>query len=171
MKLTAVPQPVLTASLFRRLYEQHAGELCGYLTRSLRGDSAEAEGITQEAFLKAWEKRSDLKDTQSFRSWIFTIGINILRQRKRKLRPLAMEVAEPQCERPSPEQHASDRQELDQVRQALDNLPEDQRESVMLVRLQGLKFREAAEILGIPENTVKTRVRRALIALADELGL
>lgn len=171
MKLNAVPQPVLTSSIFRQMYTDHAGALCGYLTRSLRGDTAEAEGITQEAFLKAWEKRADLKDLAAFRSWIFTIGINILRQRKRKLRPLAVEDIDATCERPTPERHASDRQELDRVRTALDALPDDQREAVMLVRLQGLKFREAAETLGVPENTIKTRVRRALLTLAEQLEL
>lgn len=165
------PAPVLNATVFRQLYDQHAGELCGYLTKTLRGDRAEAEGITQEAFLKAWEKRNDLQNRNAFGSWIFTIGINILRQRKRRLRPLAVEDIDTKCERPCPEQHTAGRQELDRTRAALDELPEDQREALLLVRLQGLKFREAAEVLDIPENTVKTRVRRALLTLAEKLEL
>ena len=72
---------------------------------------------------------------------------------------------------PSPEQHASARQELARVMTALDDLPDEQREAVLLVRMENMKFREAAKVLGVPENTVKTRVRRGLLKLAEDLGL
>lgn len=170
MTLKAVPTP-LTPTLFRQLYEQHAGQLCAYLLRNLRGDKAEADGIVQEAFLKAWEKRTDLRDVSAFKSWIFTIAINVLRQRKRKLRPLTSDELDPACERPGPERHVAASQDLDRVLAALDQLPEDQREAVLLVRLENMKFREAAEVLDVPENTVKTRVRRGLLRLAEALDL
>jgi len=171
MKLTAAALPLLTPAAFQQLYQQYAGQLCAYLIRSLRGDKTEAEGIVQEAFLKAWEKRADLKDASAFRAWIYSIALNVLRQRKRKLRPLAVEDIETACERPSPEQHAAARQELDRVMVALDGLPDDQHEAVLLVRMENMKFREAAEVLGVPENTVKTRVRRGLLTLAEVLDL
>lgn len=171
MRITAAAPPVLTPAVFQQLYQQHAGHLCAYLIKSLRGDKAEAEGIVQDAFLKAWEKRDDLRDVSAFKSWLFSIALNVLRQRKRKLRPLAVETIETECERPSPERHAEASEELNRAMAVLDRLPDDQREAVLLVRLQGLKFREAAEVLDVPENTVKTRVRRGLLALADELGL
>lgn len=171
MKLNAVATPILTPAKFQQLYNQHAGQLCAYLIKTLRGDKAEAEGIVQDAFLKAWEKRGDLRDITAFKSWIFSIALNILRQRKRKLRPLAVETIETECERPSPERHAEASEELDRVMTALDGLPEEQREAVLLVRVEGMKFREAAEVLDVPESTVKTRVRRGLMSLADTLGL
>lgn len=161
----------LSRTRFNVLYREHSGPLCAYLTRCLRGDRAEAEGVTQEAFLKAWERRDDLREESAFKSWLYSIALNALRQRKRKLRPLAVESVEAECGRPSPERHASDRQDLARVLAALDGLPGEQREAVLLVRMENMKFREAAEVLGVPENTVKTRVRRGLIALADELGL
>ena len=169
MKLTTVASPALTPAFFQQLYHDHAGQLCAYLTKSLRGDRAEAEGIVQEAFLKAWEKRDSLRDPKAFRSWIYSIALNTLRQRKRKRRPLAMEEIEVACERPSPEQHVAASEELDRVIAALDRLPDDQREAVLLVRMENMKFREAAEALGVPENTVKTRVRRGLLTLAEVL--
>ncbi len=171
MKPTAVASPALTPAVFQQLYQQYSGQLCAYLTRSLRGDTTEAEGIVQEAFLKAWEKRDNLRDPKAFKSWIYSIALNVLRQRKRKLRPLAVEDIEATCERPSPEQHVAASQELDRVLAALDTLPDDQREAVLLVRLENMKFREAAEMLGVPENTVKTRVRRGLLTLAEALDL
>lgn len=164
-------QSGLTRARFHSLYREHSGSLCGYLTRCLRGDRAEAEGVTQEAFLKAWERRDDLREISAFKSWLYSIALNVLRQRKRKLRPLAVEIMETECGRPSPERQASDRQELSRVLAALDSLPDDQREAVLLVRMENMKFREAAEVLGVPENTVKTRVRRGLLILVEELDL
>ena len=171
MKVVSPPEQGLGRARFHALYGEHAGPLCAYLTRCLRGDRAEAEGVTQEAFLKAWERRADLREESAFKSWLYSIALNVLRQRKRKLRPLAVETVEAECGRPSPERHVSDRQELDRALAALDGLPEEQREAVLLVRMQNMKFREAAEVLGVPENTVKTRVRRGLIALAEALDL
>jgi RNA polymerase sigma-70 factor (ECF subfamily) len=171
MKLTTASSPVLTPAAFQQLYQQHAGQLYGYLIKSLRGDMAEAEGIVQDAFLKAWEKRKDLRNLEAFKSWLYSIAMNVLKQRKRKLRPMTMEKMEAVCERPSPEQHAAANQELDRVMVALDTLPDDQREAILLVRLENMMFREAAVILDVPENTVKTRVRRGLLTLAKELNL
>ena len=171
MKPVPTPEQGLSRARFQALYGEHSGPLCAYLTRCLRGDRAEAEGVTQEAFLKAWERRGDLREVSAFKSWLYSIALNVLRQRKRKLRPLAVETLEAECGRPSPERHASDRQELARALSALDGLPEEQREAVLLVRMENMKFREAAEVLGVPENTVKTRVRRGLIALADVLDL
>ena len=166
----AVPPPISQA-VFHRLYRDHAGQLCAFLTRCLRGDVAEAEGIVQEAFLKAWEKRADLRDEGAFKSWLYTIALNVLRQRKRKLRPLASDSVDAVCGRPTPERQAADREDLARVLAALDGLPEDQREAVLLVRMENLKFREAADVLGVPENTVKTRVRRGLLAVAAKLEI
>jgi RNA polymerase sigma-70 factor (ECF subfamily) len=159
--------PLLTAGVFQELYREHCGPLCAYLTHCLRGDRAEAEGIAQEAFLKAWEKKDTLRSLQAFRSWIYSIALNVLRQRKRKLRPLAVEDLRATCGRPSPEEHVMAGRQLDAVLAALEQLPEEQREAVLLVRMENLKFREAAEVLGVPENTVKTRVRRGLMRLAE----
>jgi RNA polymerase sigma-70 factor, ECF subfamily len=171
MNLTIVPPPVLTTALFQQLYRQHAGRLCGYLTKSLRGDKAEAECIVQEAFLKGWEKRHDLRDVTAFRSWIFSIAMNVLRQRKRTPSFVVVKEVDAICGRPSPEQQAEAGEELNQALAALDRLPEDQREAILLVRMENMLFREAAEVLGVPESTVKTRVRRGLLKLAQELDL
>jgi len=171
MKMTAVAAFALTRVLFQQLYQRHSGQLCAYLTRSVRGNRAEAESIVQETFLRAWEKRDSLRDIEAFRPWIYSIALNVLRQRKRRLRPLAVEGIETACERPSPERHAAASQELDRVLAALDRLPHVQREAIILVRMENMKFSEAAQVLAVPENTVKTRVRRGLLALAEELDL
>lgn len=159
----------MTPAVFQQLYQQYSGQLCAYLTRSLRGDMAEAEGIVQEAFLSAWEKRASLRDPGAFKPWLYSIALNALRQRKRKLRPLAVEEIKTACGRPSPERCVAGDQELKRVLTALNRLPDDQREAILLVRMEQMKFREASEILGVPENTIKTRVRRGLMRLAEAL--
>jgi RNA polymerase sigma-70 factor (ECF subfamily) len=171
MRLTTVDPPILTSAVFEQLYRQYAGQLLAYLIKSLRGDKAEAEGIVQEAFLKAWKKRTSLRDVKAFRSWIYSIALNELRQRKRKLRPLTTKEIETTCERPLPEQHVAGKKELERVMAALNTLPDDQREAILLVRIENMKFREVAEILKEPENTIKTRVRRGLLNLTEKLGL
>jgi RNA polymerase sigma-70 factor (ECF subfamily) len=171
MKRAYTGSPSITPPIFQALYQEHAGRLRDYLTRSLRGDTAEAEGIVQDAFLKAWEKRAELKNIKAFRSWLYSIALNVLRQRHRKLKPLAVEDIEVECERPNPERHTSDRQELALVAKAFKNLPFEQREAIRLVRLECMKFSEAAGVLNVPDSTVKTWVRRGLLAIAEEVGL
>ncbi len=159
----------ITPDRFRELYQEHAGRLCAWLTRLLRGDGAEAEGIVQDAFLKAWQCREEIRDPAAFRSWLYATALNILRMRKRRLRPVTGMDCEPVGERPLPERQVAGAEELGRVMRALDRISDEQREAVLLVRMHAMKFREAAEILGVSENTVKTRVRRGLLRLAEEL--
>ncbi len=157
----------LTPELLRELYNRHAGELCAYLEKLLRGDRACAEDLVQEAFLLAWRKREQLRDLGAFKTWLFTIGLNQLRQEKRKRHP--MPVKEPQTEPMdiTPEQETAALELRERLRRSLDALPEEQREAIILVRFQSMSFSQASEMLQIPENTVKTRVRRGLLKLAQ----
>ena len=159
----------ITPDRFRELYLEHAGRLCAWLTRLLRGDETEAEGIVQDSFLKAWQCRDEIRDPAAFRAWLYATALNMLRQRKRRLRPVTGVDCEPVGERPSPERQVAGVEELGRVMGALDRLSGEQREAVLLVRMHSMKFREAADILGVSENTVKTRVRRGLLRLAEEL--
>ncbi|MGE4428877.1 MAG: RNA polymerase sigma factor, partial [Solirubrobacteraceae bacterium] len=116
-----------------------------------------------------WEKRDTLRSPEAFRAWAMTIARNVMLGRIRRRREAAVEQLDPASDAPAPEDHVDARRSLEQLEVALQALPEAQREAVLLVRLQGLKFSEAAAVLGVPENTVKTRVRRALLELAAAL--
>lgn len=163
--------PILDAATFQALYTRHAGALVAHFQTQLRGNRAEAEDIVQEAFCLAWVKRDTLRDTAAFRSWLHTIARNVMLGRMRKRTELASDNLDPAADTASPERQLDAARTVDRLREALADLPEEQREAVLLVRLQGLKFREAAEVLGVPENTVKTRVRRGLLTLAEVLDL
>ena len=72
---------------------------------------------------------------------------------------------EPASPGPGPEEHASHGQTLALLRRALDRLPEDKRELLVLSRFQGLKYEQIGEVLGCETGTVKVRVYRAMRAL------
>jgi RNA polymerase sigma-70 factor (ECF subfamily) len=143
------------------------------------GQADAAEDATQEAFLSAYQSIGTLR-TNSFRSWLLRIVTNkcLDQLRAKKCRPtldldaLPVEsgylsfLADPA---ESPHQ-AAERQALAQVLQAaIGTLPPDQRAVVVLADVQGLSYRETAEVLDISLGTVKSRLSRARARLRDWL--
>jgi RNA polymerase sigma-70 factor (ECF subfamily) len=152
--------------LVRGLYEQHGGPLFGYVVRLTNGDRQLAEDIVQETLFRAWrsaEKLSD--DASSLRPWLFTVARRLVidGQRSKKVRP--QEVGAQVLELlPTPD-------DLDRtlsamtVIDALQSLSEAHREVLVETYYQGRTVAEAAEQLGVPVGTVKSRVYYALRAL------
>jgi len=133
---------------------------------SILGDRHLAADATQETFVKAWRGAHSFDVAREFGPWIYAIArrssIDILR-RRREVVSDEMEIAE---EPPGIE----DVWEAFEVRHAVDRLPEEEREVVRLTHLEGLTHSEAAERLGIPVGTVKSRSHRAHGRLAVFLG-
>ncbi len=161
----------LDRAAFRALYLRHAGRLTTHFEIQLKGRRAEAEDIVQEAFCRAWDKRDTLRDMEAFGGWLHSIARNVMLGRMRAKSEIIRDDLDPVSEEPSAERHIDGARALDRLKAALEELPEEQREAVLLVRVQGLMFREAAEVLEVAEATVKTRVRRGLLRLAGELDL
>jgi RNA polymerase sigma-70 factor (ECF subfamily) len=159
----------ITPAMLKLHYVRHAGPLRLFLIRFLSGDRAGAEDLVQQAFLTAWERRAQLRSAQAFKPWLYSIAVNLARGRMRARRDETGGEPDPVSPGPGPEAAASSAQGVARIRAALDALPPDQRESIILVRLEGMTFAQAAEALGAPENTVKTWVRRGLLRLADVL--
>jgi RNA polymerase sigma-70 factor (ECF subfamily) len=163
---------------FARLVERWEApiqRLCARMT----GDLHRAEDLAQEAFARVFSRRRDYEPSSRFSTWLWRIAINLCHDelRRRQRRPegsLADSTSEEdpsgtdQLASPSltPSEVAERLEEAEWVRQALLRLPETQRTVVVLRHYEGLKFAEIAEVLGIPEGTVKSRMFEALERLA-----
>ncbi|MFN7055984.1 sigma-70 family RNA polymerase sigma factor [Hyphomonas sp.] len=137
--------------------------------RSLTNDAVAADDLVQDTLLSAWRARESYMANTSFRAWTFTILRNNFYSEKRRSwrsTELAPEVAEKSLV-------ASDDpakgMELVALRNALDHLPSDQREAIILVGAGGMPYEEAAQIVGCAVGTIKSRVSRARKALAEML--
>jgi len=129
-------------------------------------DADDAGEITQKTFIKAYQKLDTLDDRGKFSSWIYRVANNLCldelkRAGRRKSTPLELWNGESVAGTINPKTPADtlETRELEQIlRKALLTLSEEQRTVVILKEYEGLKFREIADILGEPENTVKSRL-------------
>ncbi len=151
------------------------------LTLRMLGSSQAAEDATQEAFIKAWQ-RIDTFRGGSFRSWLFTIAANQSRDelRRRQRRPAqSLDAArddpdradlDPPGNEPAPDAEAERSEMRAALERALMTLPDDWREVVVLSDVQGLDYREIAEVTGLALGTVKSRLSRARSHLRAIIG-
>ncbi|WP_276861513.1 sigma-70 family RNA polymerase sigma factor [Haematobacter missouriensis] len=135
---------------------------------TLSRDEGEAEDLVQEALLRGHEARGTLRAGGNIRGWLFGILHNVFVDRYRSRtaearRIVATSLAAPQsAEAP---QEAVVR--LSQIRAAFLDLPQDQREALHLVAIEGLSYAEAADIAGVPIGTIMSRISRACARLRE----
>jgi len=164
------PQPC------RRTYEalarKHYREIHAYLRWAV-GDGALAADLTQETFVQVWRRLPSLRNRRKARSWIFQIAVNALRQHTRRKQPATVSLDEQPIEAIDPLDEAAELTDRDDLRcsvqKAVARLPDHLREAVALHNLQGLSIAEAAEALGIPAGTVKSRLAKAFSHLRRSL--
>lgn len=143
----------------------------------LVGSDEEARDLCQEAFLKAYKSLRSFKREARFSSWLYQIALNLCRDRMRRRRGKTMvsldELEEGGAAMPVAGPTALDLlQERDTkrlVRGAIEALPDEQREVIILKEYQGLTFLEIAQALDVPISTVKTRLYRGLDQLRSRL--
>jgi RNA polymerase sigma-70 factor, ECF subfamily len=138
--------------------------------RSLCKDPTQADDLAQEALAKAWKARDSFEPGTSLKAWTFMILRNQFYSEKRRSwrsTPLDAEVAENTLV-------ASDNptapMELLELRAALNKLPDDQKEALILVGAGGMAYEEAAQICQCAVGTIKSRVSRARRALETILN-
>ena len=170
---------------FAELVRRYETELYTYLHRYL-ADGTLAEDAFQATFLQVHLKCQQYDESRKVRPWLFAIATNqaIDAQRRNKRHRL---VSLDQRNRqggedagalgdlspsllPGPEEQSELGESRQQAREALAALPESLRTAVHLIYYQGLKYREAAEVLDIPVGTVKSRLHTAIRKLAELLG-
>ncbi|MCG6498332.1 sigma-70 family RNA polymerase sigma factor [Kitasatospora sp. A2-31] len=155
-------------ALIRTLYEQHGGALLAYAIR-LTGDRAAAEDAVQETLIRAWRNPEALTEARgSVRSWLLTVERNLItdRFRARAARPVEVaEVSEQSATVPVQRDHAEGVVEALVMTEALEQLSPEHRDVLRSIYFQQLSVAEAAEQLGVPAGTVKSRAHYALRAL------
>ena len=157
------------ASAFDVLVARWEDKIRGAAYRFL-GSEEEARDVAQEAFLKAYRALGGFKREARFSSWLYQIATNLCRDRLRRRRTRAAVSLEELEEtgpvivetRPGAHELLQQRDLARAVRRAVDALPEEQREVVILKEYQGLTFLEIAQALDVPVSTVKTRLYRGL---------
>ncbi len=144
------------------------------------GDRGEAEDASQETFLRAWRALARFDGRSKLSTWLYRICVNVcLNALRRRKRVASATLDDPRVPEPSadPDQGGNDparqlemRQLYGRMAKALDALSPSLRSAVVLVLLQGLPHKEAAEVLGCPEGTVAWRIHEARRRLRDALA-
>jgi len=159
------------------LYDETAPLVNGLLMRILKHPQ-DVEEVLMDVYMKAWKNAASYSpDRGCVQSWLVmmarSVAIDRIRQRKTRLEAagLALENApEPVSSEASPEEQTVRGQWRARVQNVLSELPEEQREAVVMAFFGGLSHSELAERLGQPLGTVKTRIRSALVRLRSLLS-
>lgn len=162
------------AALLRALHDDHADALWGYALRLVGGDRARAEDLVQETLLRAWRHPEALDPARgSVRAWLFTTARHLAIDAWRRPATRAEVVTDT-----VPDQLGTD--ETDRllqswlVAEALSQLSQPHREVLLECFYAGRSTAEAAERIGVPPGTVKSRTHYALRALKlalEEMGV
>jgi RNA polymerase sigma-70 factor (ECF subfamily) len=156
-------------ALVASLYADHGATLLAYATR-LTGDRQLAEDVVQETLLRAWRNAAKLTEERgSIRGWLFTVARNIVTDRVRARQARPAEVSESPSTPPIAHDHADDVVTSVYVRHALQSLSPEHRAVLVTVYYGGKTAAEAAEILGVPPGTIKSRTYYALRALRSAI--
>ena len=168
--------------LYAQLVYRYERELFSYLRRYL-GNAEMAEDVFQTAFLQVHLKCEQFEAGRRFRPWLYTIATNAAidaRRRNKRHTNVSLDTPREQDHEDvgrlvnlleSGDLGPSDsivREEANRlVRKTLDQLPESMHAVIQLVYYQGMKYREAADVLDIPVGTVKSRLHSAIAKLTD----
>jgi len=134
----------------------------------------DAADMTQDVFCRIFEKLHLYREKQKFFSWLYTLALNYARDWKRQQCSHERNVRTIETDRSTgsnhPEHQAESRQQIEQLLLALDTLPEDRKEMVILRYRHERSIRELAEIFSLSESAVKMRLHRSLQDLGNEMG-
>ncbi len=167
---------------FGEIVSRYGDSVLGYLTK-MTGNKEQAEDLFQETFRRVHEKSHTFKGSE-FKSWLFKIATNVTYdgfRKKHRRESLVRNISfnNTDCEDPissvaadnscNPSVATAKAEQVRQVRQAVESLPDKQKAALVLTYYQQLSYREAASALDCSIGTVKTQMYRALKTLAQKL--
>ena len=136
-----------------------------FATLALVGDENDAWDISQEAFVRVLRNLKRIDENRGFYPYLYRTMRNLVLKRGKTKEGFAeLEVS-------SPEEELERKEKIEEVRRVLSSLPPEAREIIYLRHFEGLPYRKIAEILGIPEGTVMSRLhhaRKKLLKLLEE---
>ena len=172
--------------VFEELVHRYEKELYGYLRHYL-GDAEMAADVFQQTFLQVHLKCDQFEPGRKVRPWLYTVATNQAidcQRRNRRHRMSSLDRATRNSSEEEngtlgellgvagggPAENVESAEQHEALRRAVDALPGLCREVVMLVYFQGLKYREAAQVLSLPVGTVKSRLHTAVQKLTESLS-
>jgi RNA polymerase sigma-70 factor (ECF subfamily) len=172
------------STAYRGLVEKYQGRVYSMVYGMVR-NREDARDITQDAFVKAYRKLDSFRTESSFYTWLYKIAMNLaidfLRKRKRRStgefdegiasRDSGGDISDIHHAE-SPRRAVERKQLYSAIMEALQKLPEDQRQVILLRELEGLSYKEIADVMGVKEGTVMSRLfyarKKLQKLLADE---
>ena len=169
---------------FAALVRKHKSPLYNFALRQLRAKTT-AEDVVQETFVRVVQNAADFKHEARFTTWLYTIARNLCIDQLRKgalRKHPSLDARQSQDEggptlgeqtadsRANVERDATGGELRQRIASAVETLPDDQKEVFLMREVANLPFKEIADITGVPENTVKSRMRYALERLQAALS-
>jgi RNA polymerase sigma factor (sigma-70 family) len=172
------PGKTLFAELIRR-YHPHVEKVLYHLAP----DWTDRADLAQEVWIRVYRNIKRLQEPEKFRGWLSRIATNLfydeLRKRKRVSTPLSLDAPlsvddgemdwEIASDDPGPDEQLATQEFYDQLREAIADLPEAFRTTIVLREIEGLSYEEIADITGVSLGTVKSRIARARQRLQFQL--
>lgn len=162
------PKGVCEEPIYYTVYQDIAPKLHS-LMYYRTGVTATAADLVQESFLRLWENCAKVLPEKAA-AWLFRVAENIfLKQKKREkvVQKYEWRQAGPEPTYASPQEELEAKEFQQQLEDALAALPDGAREVFLLNRMDGLKYREIAELIGISQKAVEKRMHRALVSLRE----
>ncbi len=157
------------AAAYGELVRRHERPIYRHL-HNLTASPDEARELAQETFLKAWEALAEWRPEANVQAWLYRIASNLAFDLLRRRKVVRFEAMEDDFEAASgeagPEMRLEAKQSIATLEAALQRLPLELRQILLLREVEGLSYEDIAQALGVNEGTVKSRLARARAALA-----
>ncbi len=156
-------------------HERMLWRVCWHYTQH----TEDARDCAQEAMLKAWRALPDYRGDCSLETWLYRIAasccLDFLRKKSRRAAESTEQLAEeggfdPPDPSPQPEEELQRRDERAELQKALAALPDDMRIALTMSAVEGRRYEDIAQVLGVAPGTVKSRISRARVRLSEILS-
>jgi RNA polymerase sigma-70 factor (ECF subfamily) len=154
------------AHAFARLYREHAGRIHS-LARRMAGDN-DADELTQDVFVRAWEKLRTFRGESAFGTWLHRLAVNLILAKRQSSATRRNREAGDEALEWTPARSAQPELAMD-FETAIQKLPDGARQIFVLFDVEGYRHEEIAEMLGVSVGTSKSQLHRARMILREHL--